>query len=343
MTRHDGKPLDAKRQLLANKPLGFQAALAQARGDWQFYNQVFGFPSWSGEHICWRCNATQDTFKDFSPSASWRTNRISPCQFFQCQRAGGSLVSPLFGCPGFSVDKVTIGVLHCMDLGVTQEVLGNIMYEFLLHGDLPGSTIAKRLNSLWVMLQEWHKTSKSKCKLQGLTLEMIRKQGKPPKLRAKGAETRHLVPFGLDLATKMEDSHGGAHASLVKSMVEHLHAICEVMDGAWDLEVAKAHCHMFTMDYMKLNKEAQQANRNAWRIKPKFHLMVELFEYMASDLGNPRGFWEYRDEDFVGYIATLAIRRGGKNSLGASIDNVMTRYRGLASGCFGEAPMYKCK
>ena len=53
----------------------------------------------------------------------------------------GKKISSLFACPGFSVDMVVIGVLHCMDLGVTAEVLGNIMWEFM--ETLPGNINTK--------------------------------------------------------------------------------------------------------------------------------------------------------------------------------------------------------
>ena len=35
--------------------------------------------------------------------------------------------------------------------------------------------------------------------LQNLTEEMVQRAKKAPKLKAKGAETRHLVPFGLEV------------------------------------------------------------------------------------------------------------------------------------------------
>ena len=37
--------------------------------------------------------------------------------------------SPLFSCPGFSLEAVFIDILHCMDLGVAQDILGNVFWE----------------------------------------------------------------------------------------------------------------------------------------------------------------------------------------------------------------------
>ena len=123
LARHDGQPLDPARLAWAGKPLGFTGGLFQARGDWAWYQQIFGFLAWNSKHICWRCKATScDTmpYWDFSEGATWRTSRYKPGAFFKAQRLAGSTVSPLFSCPGFTLDKVCIGVMHCVDLGVTQ-------------------------------------------------------------------------------------------------------------------------------------------------------------------------------------------------------------------------------
>jgi len=50
---------------------------------------------------------------------------------FQDLKNQGLPPSPLFSCPGVCVDSVMIGVLHCLDLGVTQEVCGNVIWEAL--------------------------------------------------------------------------------------------------------------------------------------------------------------------------------------------------------------------
>ena len=55
---------------------------------------------------------------------------------------------------------VCIGVLHCMDLGVTQETLGNIMWEYVLHGDLEGKNQQTKVMALWVKLKGRYKAVK---------------------------------------------------------------------------------------------------------------------------------------------------------------------------------------
>ena len=82
--------------------------------------------------------------------------------------------------------------------------------------------------------------------------------------------------------------------------------------------------------YSNLHQEAVEANQLKWSATPKLHLMQELVQFQAAELGNPRGYWKYKDEEFVGWVATLPRRRGGWNTPRVLVDRVLPRYRGLA-------------
>jgi hypothetical protein len=92
LARHDGQPLDPARLAWAGKPLGFTGGLFQARGDWAWYQQIFGVPAWNSKHVCWRCKATScDTMPYwdfcFSEGATRRTSIYKPGAFFQGTKA----------------------------------------------------------------------------------------------------------------------------------------------------------------------------------------------------------------------------------------------------------------
>ena len=102
----------------------------------------------------------------------------------------------------------------------------------------------------------------------------------------------------------------------------------------------------------------KEGQRHVWRAKPKLHLVQELGEYMTEEVGNPRDFWNYADESFVGsgrggwrggrerrekkqkqdwrygveerFIAQLALSRGGARAAGTTPHAVIERYRALA-------------
>lgn len=223
---------------------------------------------------------------------------------------GGKQINPLFDSPGFTVDMVVIGVLHCVDLGVTAEVVGNIMWEYLQQ--MPRRKLEIKVQRLWLKLKNWYKIHHAPSKLQALTKDMIKKQKKAPKLKAKGAETKYLVPFCLDLAWEMYENTKTEHAHMVFIMTQALMDFYIIlMNDLWYQPEAADQCQLCLELYKKLHLEARKNHVNMWAIKPKFHLFQELVQYQALEHGNPRGFWEYKDEDFVGWVAKMATRRGG--------------------------------
>ena len=70
-------------------------------------------------------------------------------------------------------------------------MLGNLRWESLgtLYKD--GRTKADRINLLWNKMKKFYKLFKPPSQIQKLTEDMINKDKKSPKLKAKGAETRH--------------------------------------------------------------------------------------------------------------------------------------------------------
>ena len=141
------------------------------------------------------------------------------------------------------------------------------------------------------------------------------------------------------VAQQLHDRWQSDHTRLVLQVATCLEQLQLVMDKAWDPEVARALSVQVATGFVKLNQEALGelklgAKLQRWRVKPKLHMMQELLEYQAFSLGNPRGFWEYLDEGFVGIISTLALKKGGANTHLACSTNVISRYRALL--CMGQ-------
>ena len=72
-----GKPLASGGRYIAE---GWRGALCQIRGDWQFFCELFGFPTWnSAVSMCWMCGASSTIegllWTDFSEAAGWRAVR----------------------------------------------------------------------------------------------------------------------------------------------------------------------------------------------------------------------------------------------------------------------------
>ena len=75
------------------------------------------------------------------------------------------------------------------------------------------------------MIKLHYKKFHTQSRLQKLTWEMIRVDQKPPKLRAKSAETRHLVPCCYELAMDFHKQQRSAHSLTVRRLFEQLFSL----------------------------------------------------------------------------------------------------------------------
>ena len=99
--------------------------------------------------------------------------------------------SVLFSSPGFTLMMVCIDVLHALDLGFTQDMLGNLFWEALDTLFKEGKNRGERVKLLLLRMKKWYRMFKPPSQIQKLTEEMLKREKKSPKLKAKGAETRH--------------------------------------------------------------------------------------------------------------------------------------------------------
>ena len=70
-------------------------------------------------------------------------------------------------------------------------------------------------------------------------------------------------------------------------------------------EIAKVGRNLSIL-YAALATDAAQAMNKMWKIIPKLHLFAHLCEWQAGEVGNPRFFWTYADEDLVGLLIEVA-------------------------------------
>ena len=311
--------------------LGFRALLLQARGDWAWFKEIFAFPSWSAHSICWKCHANNSDchFCNFGKNANWRTRRRTSAQFFANLIAQGLAISPIFDCPGFKLAFVVIGILHCLDLGVSPKILGNIMYE-AMQRICVGRNQKQRAHALEQLCRHYYKRAHPSSCIQTLTYEMVKQPKKGPKLRTKGGETRGLIAFGLELTQRMVDHEDNEYTRTMHSMMQALFNVYMfISEDNYDAVTTAEYCRKCCILYGSLSRHAQTGSNTAkqWTISPKFHMFQELFEYQGIELMNPRCFWEYKDEDFVGFIAMFACSKGGPNLAATMAQRTIQRYR----------------
>jgi hypothetical protein len=333
--RHDGQPFQVKadkwRVERSAKPLPIRGALCQLRADWPFLKVLFGFPQWTGKRVCWRCCATQQSFRVTDLSAPWRSERLTMLDFLAQQREAKISPSPLLRSPLFTYDLVAIDWLHTMDLGVTQDIGGSLLYSSLRLQE--GSSRQAQLKCLWEKIKAFYQHSKPSSRLDHLTEDMLwAKSATTPKLKAKGGETRYLVPFFLQLARENYKKEPTAHWNTVLALVTLLWELyLGVSQVPFDAQQCAEKCRRMCVLYAALAKEGEQQSSGLWRMKPKVHLAQELLEFSGESLGSPQNFWTYRDESWMGQLALAAHPAGGPINPATITTKLLQRYRAMVS------------
>ncbi len=281
--------------------------------------------------ICWLCQAGQSDsrlpFTDVSKSALWRKHRFAAGEFVKYLKDSGTDVSPILFCPGFVLAYVCIDVLHCVDLGIALDAIGNLFW-ILVHekiGFLTGSTIEARVVSLWNRVNTLYKQHKTPCRLQQLTREMIKRKktaNSHPKLKAKGGECRQLVPIVLQIAEDYAAAYPSAYANTMASLFRRLLDF-QLGMGIDDFkpEVLATACRECLLLWKALG----------WHMKPKIHLWQELCEHQVFLLGDLSRYWNYADESFVGYVSVIASSRGGGRAAATMALDVLHKMKALMS------------
>ncbi len=310
--------------------------MVQARGDWAFYAKVFLFPYWNCQRCCWLCAASHkgsNSYHDCSEGAGWRRDRRSPHQFLEEQHEEGILPSRFFSIPGMQIGHVMIDWLHSVDLGISQDIVGNLFWEVL--PKLGGRRQEDNIKLLWQRIQSFYKAFAVPSRLDYLNRRVIKEGKHSPKLRSKAAQCRYLVPLVAQLAFEHlhpEDQHSQTVMHVVL-LLQQLYQFlsCDPFPGLAAAQCCRQMCILLSA----LEMEAVAEGQNVWRMKPKVHIVQEMLEYQTlASSSNPKLCWTYRDEDWGGWVAQCAQSRGGRGSPASVALQVEQRFLAF----FGFAP-----
>ena len=302
----------------------YTGVLTQIRGDWQFYCEIFQFPPWNGAvRMCWLCRASGAIrrlgFTDCSEQAGWR----GTCWTDETWRAhlkglGYAIPILLLLVVGLRLECITIDALHSIDLGFASHVVGNTFWETIRrHAWSPGDQDANAAALDKAMVAHCKDTNVP-SRVQGqLSKERIRSTSDSgyPKLKAKGAQTRHLAPFSLEVAKRFQrhEPHPMArHDAIVVAVNALLCKLYRLMATSSQFFTDEAKRQIVEIGnqlpqlYQQLYTEAARAGVKAWKMTPKVHLVQHLLIYHAMLWGNPAYYWCYCDEDLVGLVVEIA-------------------------------------
>jgi len=311
---HTGKPFPASswRASRAGDALRLGGACIAKFGDWAWFKGVLGLRGWRGEgagkSICWICQAgftEQLHCYDFRASASWRSTLLSQAEFWDTAHEQGHYISKVWCIPGFHLSQVRPDWMHVVDLGTLQYLQGNLLWEMFV--EVGGSfrrakeTVGK-LENMMIMCAGRLGVARP---LHHLTIGMFRAAAnEKPKLRAKAAEGRHLLPVVREMLATCFDVTT-PHARLRLQCVDALLKCYHLLDNwAQDSPVALARA---AREHLLLLAELRSTCHDdlRWCLYPKHHIFIHLAEGATS---NPRAEWNYGDESEIGEAVKLASR-----------------------------------
>ena len=328
--RHNDDPFGKREQFrsrLSSTTQPAKALLVEIRADWVALKQLFQFPQQNeNAGICWMCSATPKDIRDCSLLANWRTSRKTAMSFHKQLLLDGK-TCPLWSVPGVSSHIVIVDWLHCVDIGVAADVLGNVLLELV--DQYPGSDRHVRMRNLWKDISDEYARQAVPCdnRFPGLRLKSFFVTSKSPKLKGKAAHIRYFVPV-LDCIVQDKFPQDNIHN---RTVVKCMHNLAECYSCLQDFNADKFEISARRLGslHCALEQEKLAAGiQKRWKVKPKLHLSLELSMHLClqRQRGNPRHFWTYADETHGGLMKTIAASRGGKNSSLASAYRLLTMW-----------------
>ena len=214
----------------------------------------------------------------------------------------------LFQFPYFRFEYLMLDTLHMLDLGVTARLIGTALQRLLSQGMSAGAStkrsMLRGLVTLNIDMRAYYLRQRRHARLHRqqissidhLTLKMlgIRKNiNATPTLKAKGAETRHLLPFVIELVEKPANLACVQHGSELLRACKSLQRVYDIIrDNPRDMgENALQELHDACMDV------GEQCEQALVAMIPKFHMLKHIPE-MGQLAGNAKFHSTYEDEAF---------------------------------------------
>ena len=139
-----------------------------------------------------------------------------------------------------------------------------------------------------------------------MQIERLRASNGWPKLKAKAAATRHLARFALRIAERYGlGDRQRAVCKLLCRFYQILDTESQFLDEATKAELPTLG-RKLTHVYTSLAAAALAEGAKRWKMSPKIHVFDHLCCWQAIELGNPKFYWVYADEDLVGQMIEVS-------------------------------------
>ena len=276
-------------------------------GDLEYYSNELRFRHFASNLPCWFCNAsrlsgTNVAITDVSENAAWKATILQP------EDDGPPLTNhPIIGLKAFSRYSAPGDLMHSGCLGIVQYFVGSVLHEMIYDHELsvrPQSALA----IIWDWIRDEYQRQGITNKLTNLTLDMISSSKKGACLNAKAAESQSLLFALREILVR----HGTS-----SDHRKHRLRACETLCGFYktvkdagmfmteaEATFARKQVEQHLLHYNWLLKNAINRGVLLYPLVTKHHMVWHLAD--ASRFLNPRVFWCYEFEDFIGDVVVSA-------------------------------------
>ena len=321
---------------------GWFAHLWSFRCDAEYTYNHMGLPGhWSSSNPCHACQCDSNRASpmgslNFSPGSLWPATVFVNMDMFYafCELKGKSahiLLRPRAdGGLGCHVLIFARDTLHCVDLGVGQNVLGSVLW-LLCYGAYLGDALnpIQAMHQVFSEINLEYSRRRVKVVFTNITLDMFVDADRPrhgfPSLNGKAAETRHLVPILHTLWTRLwtrenDAARSDADRAYDKHVTETLRTLSDFIDivdarnepGVVPLfltDVASQELRDITNRFMIhhtfLENLALNEELGIWHMTSKYHSMWH--SAYESQYQHPAIGRTYVNEDYMGKVKDVGM------------------------------------
>jgi len=305
-------------------------------GDYKWHKETFKFDAYNNNKCCHRCGACKDdirtVYTDFTQGAGWRGTIKTTQSYFD---SVGAAVSPLALVPGWTPLLARTDIMHNLFAGSGNKFVGSALVELVQEGrfgGIPGRgySWARALKVAWLKFKRF-------CRKHGLTTSQpvftrarlnYETNLSAPSIKAKAFDTRVLIAWCSELCIEAALTDDSLHAQMRASTAWGIAEFCRIIELSGrhmtptEVAAAREAGQTFLQCFGWLAREAIDAKKSTWPLKPKMHQFDHLLDDLVMDMLNPRFWWNFGNEDFLGTLKRIAQKCARKTLA----ESVLRRY-----------------
>lgn len=280
-----------------------------------------------GTEVCFKCAATMGrdrfdlVYTDTCPNAAWRSTLYYQSPY--------DVMPELARLRGYTDQFITSDLMHNWHLGCLRDLLGSVIKVLCKSRTyFPGSSIPKRLQSLYREAKDFAKQNNKQLSLKGLKKSNLRwESSRCPELRCSAADA---LVFHAYLTQKLQQKPPPKYPGMTVTVwAAESFVSCMLRGSLFLSEDERYHIHttgrLFFNCYVKLANEAAAQKELLFKCRPKLHYMMHTVEEALSRPSTRNAAWDavFMDEDYVKWSMRMAKKMASRTT---SL-NMLKRFR----------------